>query len=461
MKKLLGKLCKALGLLLLALLVGILGWRFLYGRNLFAIPHDTGLQGALDVPWESAIADGVITHEEIAIHYAPQIDQAVNVLLSEGGRGDFITAVNYDGDWTCLNNWENLTRGDLGAVVYYSVQETDTHYYVGYYFYHPRDDAEIWLDRHENDLEGVMLCVPKSADGYLAPTMMYTQGHGNVFFCFADGTQPAAMQSGSNHGGKLVLVTDRIGQEAHRPHLYICPNGTLTNQGHSVESAANHSTYWSVGSSGVRYVYGGRADTPRYWNGSFTDSSNACGYDLRPLEELWAFRNGPYDGTGVFGSYGAFDGDNPLGLFSVGGDKANPPWAWRNKTVYGFGGSFLSDPVWTFNRAVSGLSLSADYTDNAFADWKLTFGAASIPRTVNAADCTLHLMRDGWEFSDPAWFTLTAGDNGFYRITLCGTDLTTLYAASPAGGTWRMEVRDANGNMVTGAAAAVTAEYLN
>ncbi len=447
MKGIIKGIFKTVGLLLLIHIVGIVGWRLLYGRHLFGAPYKAM---SIDLPYESAMQDGVLTHEEIAIHYAPQIDQAVNVLLSAGGRGDFITAVNYDGDWSCLNNWENLTEGDLGAVVYYSVQETDTHYFVGYYFYHPRDDAEIWLDMHENDLEGIMLAVPKSADGYLPPEHMYTQGHGNVFFYLYTSPAPSVMmKENSIYGGWMQLDGDR-------PHIYICPNGTLYNQGHSVESAANHSAYWSVGESGVRYVYGGRADTPASWNGAFED--NTCSYDLRPLEELWAFRNGPYDagspgGGSVFGAYNAFNGDN------WGEDKANPPWAWRNKTIYGFGGSFLSDPAWTFNRAVSGMNLSADYVDNRWADWKLTFGAASIPATVDASAVTLHLIRDGWEFGGPAWFTLTKNDSGFYDISLCG-ERNVLWVAAPAGGTWHMEVRDAGGKVVTGAAAAVTAEYI-
>lgn len=449
MKRIIGRILKAIGILLLIHLIGLVGWRLLYGRNLFGIPRDAELPSPIDKPYESAMADGVLTHEEIAIHYAPRIDQAVNVLLSAGGRGDFITAVNYDGDWSCLNNWENLRRGNLGAVVYYSVQETDTHYFVGYYFYHPRDDAEIWLDMHENDMEGILLAVPKSAEDYLAPEMMYTQGHGNVFFYFANGVNPEDMQAGSHWGGDMAFALP--GNLAHRPHIYICPNGTLVNQGHSVESAANHSTYWSVGSSGVRYFYGGKAETPRSWNGAF--EQNLCAYDLRPLEELWAFRSGPYDDTGVFGSYGAFNGDN------WGEDKANPPWAWRNKTIYGFGGSFLSDPVWTFNRAIAGVSLSAHYTDNRWADWKLTFGKARLPGTVNAADCTLHLIRDGWEFSDPAWFSLLPDENGFCDIMLCD-ERNVLWVAAPAGGSWRMEVRDSSGRVIPGAAAAVTAEYI-
>ena len=451
MKQAIKRIFKWIGILLLIHILGILGWRLLYGRSW---AKDTSW-ATRDFPWESAIEDGVITHEEVAMHYAPQIDQAVNVLLSAGGKGDFITAVNYDGDWSCLNNWENLRRGDLGAVVYYSVQETDTHWYAGYYFYHPRDDAEIWLDMHENDLEGVMLCIPKSGEGYLPPEMMYTQGHGNLFFYFAGGKAEGDMLAGSHFGGALVTAVQ--GLNTDRPHIYICPNGTLVNQGHSVESAANHSTYWSVGNSGVRYVYGGQAEAPSSWNGPF--GQNVCQYDLRPLTELWDFRNGPYDGTGVFGAYNAFDGDNPLGVLKWGEDKANPPWAWRNKTIYGFGGSFLSDPVWTFSRAVAGVNLSADYADNAFADWKLTFGKVALPATVKPEDVTLHLIRDGWEFSNPVWFTLTADGSGFYDVHLPdGRD--TLWVCQPAGGAWRMEVRDKDGKVVTGAYAAVTAEYI-
>ena len=442
MKKWLRRILKWFLILLLAGIAGTVGFHFLYARDIVDSPNDMDKFDEVHLSWENAMADGVLTQEEIAIHYAPVIDQAVNVLLSAGGRGDFITAVNYDGDDSCLNNWENLTSGDLGAVVYYSVQETDTHYFVGYYFYHPRDDAEIWLDRHENDLEGIMLAIPKAADGFLPPECMYTQGHGNVYFYTTDAPESVHMLEGSHHGGTMLLEGDRA-------HIYITPNGTLKNCGHSVESAANHSTYWSVGSSGVRYVYGGSANKPLFWNGPF--ENNPCAYDLRPLDELWAFRSGPYDGTGVFGSYGAFDGDN------WGEDRANPPWAWRNKTVYGFGGSFLTDPAWTFNHAIAGAALSSAYTFNPYAEWRIGSIRASIPVTVDASQVTLHLMCDGWEFSNPAWFTLTKGENGFYDVSVGGQD--ALWIAAPKSSTWRFAVRDADGKLLTICAVGFKAEY--
>lgn len=441
MKKWFGRILRGIGVLLLAAIVGVVGFRLLYARNW----RGTGEAPALpDDSWEAAMADGAITAEEVAVHYAPQIDQAVNVLLSAGGRGDFITAVDYDGDWSALNNWENLLSGDLSAVVYYSVQETDTHYFVGYYFYHPRDDAEIWLDRHENDLEGVMLAVPKSDRGYLPPEYMYTQGHGHVYFYFDDSGE--RMLSGSHYGGALALQPD-----TDRPHIYITPNGTLKNCGHSVEGAAGHSSYWSVGDSGVRYSYGGGAETPSAWNGAF--EKNVCAYALRPLSELWAYRNGPYDGSGVFGSYGAFDGDN------FGTDKANPPWGWRNKTLFGFGGSFLSDPAWTINQAVSGAALSAEYTVNPYAEWRISGMRAVIPPTVDAEQVTLHLMRDGWEFSDPAWFTLAEESKGVYVVTAGGQE--TLWIAAPEQTTWRFEVRDVQGRVLTVCAVGFDAQHIS
>ncbi|MBQ2953528.1 MAG: hypothetical protein IJE07_08210 [Clostridia bacterium] len=440
MKKIIRGILKWIGILLLAGIVGTVAFRFLYARNW---GDDADGLALADVAWEAAEADGVISPEEVAQHYAPVIDQAVNVLLSEGGRGDFITAVDYDGDWSALNNWENLRSGDLGAVVYYSVQETDTHWFVGYYFYHPRDDAEIWLDRHENDLEGVMLAVPKSDDGYLPPEYMYTQGHGNVYFYFSGSAD--SMLNGSHYGGALALQLN-----TDRPCIYITPNGTLENCGHSVESAAGHSTYWSVGESGVRYFYGGVAETPVTWNGDF--SRNPCSYALRPLEELWAWRNGPYDGTGVFGSYGAFDGDN------WGTDKANPPWGWRNKTIYGFGGSFLSDPAWTINHAISGAALSADYTVNPWAEWRISNIRALIPATVDADSVTLHLIREGgWELSNPAWFTLTEERAGVYAVTAGGQN--ALWVAAPETATWRFEVRGADGQLLTTCAVAFDKAY--
>lgn len=443
MKKILKGILKWTGIALLTAAVSTFAWAKLWGRWTLS---PLTLPQRVEVTWAEARADGAVSPEEIAAHYAPEINAAVNVLLSDAGRGDFIAAVDFDGDARALNNWENMTEHPLQAVVYYSVQETDTHYFVGYYFYHPRDDAEIWLDRHENDFEGIMLAVPRSSDGFLPPEFMYTQGHGNVFFyLYTHDMASVKMLENSIHAGHLLLEGDRA-------VVYIAPNGTLFNAGHSVESAAGNSTYWAVGNSGVRYYHGGEAQEPATFNGAY--EKNRCSYALRPLTELWDMRSGPYGDDAVFGDFGAFRGEN------FGTNRANPPWGWRNKTIYGFGGSFLSDPVWTFNQAVSGLELSAEYVSNPFADWRIGNMHAAIPAHIDASKCTLHLIRDGWELSNPAWFTLEKEKEGFYRVRMGHDRRDAIWLAAPASATWRMEVRGASGELLTTCAVGFDAEYL-
>ena len=74
MKKWIGRIFKCIGILLLAGIIGVVAWRLLYGRSW----SKEVAWATRDLPYTGAIKDGVLDHEEIAIHYAPQIDQAVN-----------------------------------------------------------------------------------------------------------------------------------------------------------------------------------------------------------------------------------------------------------------------------------------------------------------------------------------------------------------------------------------------
>ena len=394
----------------------------------------------VELSWDEAMADGAISDEEIAIHDAPEILAAVNVLLSDSGRGDFLAAVDFDGDMKGLNNWEHMPDYPLEAVVYYSVQETAENWFVGYYFYHPRDDAEIWLDCHENDMEGILIAVPRSKEGFLAPTIMYTQGHGKLPFYFDEGW---SMSAGSRQGGGLALDGDR-------PMVYITPNGTLDSAGHSVESARDHSTYWAVGNSGILYYHGGEAQEPASFNGPY--EQNPCSYALRSLDELWQQRKGPYTDETLFGEYGAFRGDN----YEV--NAANPPWGWRNKTDFGYGGSFLSDPAWTFSRAIGAVSLSSAYTRNPYADWLITVNGITAPAAET--DVTLQLTRDGGAVSTPAWWTLTPAGDGAWTVSIADPDRQRLWAAAPEDTVWGLTVIRSDGTPVEGASADWSAVYL-
>ena len=76
-------------------------------------------------------------HHEIAVRLVPTLYQA----LGPDPRFDYITAFDFDGDWRGDNNWVNAAdeQRRLPAWVYYAVSETNTHYFVIYAAFHPRD----------------------------------------------------------------------------------------------------------------------------------------------------------------------------------------------------------------------------------------------------------------------------------------------------------------------------------
>jgi hypothetical protein len=104
--------------------------------------------------------------DELVLRWAPVHHQDVNPsgTWSLEGRSDFITAVDFDGDWNTANNWENISpeKGHLATGhAYYSILLTETHAFIIYAFYHPRDwdDMGNELHVHENDLEGLLAII--------------------------------------------------------------------------------------------------------------------------------------------------------------------------------------------------------------------------------------------------------------------------------------------------------------
>ena len=91
--------------------------------------------------------------QAIAKQYAPLILQDMDRAPLHDLQQDFITRVNYDGDWKSGNNWDNFDdyRDSLYAYVYYYLVETETHYFIIYSIFHPRD----WLNSsHCNSIPG-------------------------------------------------------------------------------------------------------------------------------------------------------------------------------------------------------------------------------------------------------------------------------------------------------------------
>ncbi len=238
-------------------------------------------------------------YRELAFHWAPVIYHGT------ASDQDYITRVDFDGDWIGNNNWENQPHGDLSAHVYYSVIETETHYFLFFGLFHPRD-YEPWCFPslcHENDMESIQLVVRKDGSEWGRLEALETLAHNRIYLYVADYSVK----------GGFLRVRGRIITEDGRPVIYV------ETYGHGIYG---HKIKLKKGT--VIYRPGEVAEVPEGNNGEVT-------YALVPIyDTLWQHRDEigpgklfdqPFEYRGVvLGA--AFDGDD------WGEDKANSPWGY-------------------------------------------------------------------------------------------------------------------------------------
>ncbi|WP_371366989.1 hypothetical protein [Sporomusa rhizae] len=189
----------------------------------------------------------------VAEQWAPVIRKMDNK-DSLTAQTNMFTAVDYDHDWRLNNNWYNLMFYPPKPAVYYSVVESDTHYFLGYYQYYPR---HMGRSQHEHDLTGVLLAVGKTPDGAGRLEMLLTYSNHNWQ---------------KQNGAKVRL-------EGGRPVLKI--------------SAGTHEIA----------VVGKRK--------RFLPGEAHIGYSLIPLTQLWEQRREIGQGR-VFAGWGYFDSYNAV-----------------------------------------------------------------------------------------------------------------------------------------------------
>lgn len=278
-----------------------------------------------------------MTPYDIALYWAPVWYQNTwSIQL------DFFARINYDGDWDCQNNRENAYNYDLAAYVYYSFLETDTHYYIGYWDYHPMDHyaadtgglGGIWSDagQHENDMEGVLLVVAKTG-GYGTVLVMETIAHLDFY---------QYKGSSSVHSGDEDFDGDDgwITWEGHQPVVYVEPGG------HGVFGDPRDRPSYDWFDSGnwmrdyaCKYVPGTTAEVPKR-----QQQSQTCQYALIAVDDevdgFWQRRGqGP-----TFHSFNAFRGDN-----GYPNNAANAPWGQDdNDDADKIAGDIFFDPAGMF-----------------------------------------------------------------------------------------------------------------
>lgn len=293
------------------------------------------------IPMNTSNLRNHIDYESLAKYWAPIVMQDTS---SDNYRADYITCYTYDGDYAATNNWDNLDNYPLKAYLYYWVVETETNYFIGYAVFHPRDWSSSlpWIDEHENDLEGVLICVQKDG-GYGKFLVMETIAHIN-FYSYKDyDSYPSSNVTDGNEDidGDVEFLTVSAGDSLNQSgvwcgeHPYIYVEG----EGHAIYGDKRWENSGFPDGDGIVYYPTGIAEEPDSGNDNF------CGYALIPIDDLW---NRRYDSE-IFSSYGTFDKDNGAG-------EAHAPWAWDDSDDGEcYPPDFFDDPAYLVDYYHNGL----------------------------------------------------------------------------------------------------------
>ncbi|MBU3135500.1 hypothetical protein KPL39_04380 [Clostridium gasigenes] len=342
----------------------------------------------------TVIAITKTTYEELAQHWSPVLRHAVDITRPES---DSIAKFNYDGDWIGNNNWNNRDSFPMEAYVYYGVQETTTHYFITYGFFHPRDDSSLSIDRHENDFEGILSVIKKDETLYGTMVAMESQAHGQQYQYKVAGSE---VENGhENIDGTLIF-------NVSNPEVFI--------------EAGGHGAYaWkgdsAPGGNGIVYKYTGIADVPSNMSGNY---QNQYGYNLVKIDEIWDRREDVGGSGHTFQSFGRFDGDD----FKA--DSANSPWNWDDSDDgANFNGMIISDPAYYIDQHLNGLdNFSHTYIDNQYYTHKITIEAVtplvkSEGIGMGNPDLYLDIIIAGEKYVDPwVWKKNECAVNSFNKV---------------------------------------------
>ncbi len=261
------------------------------------------------------------SYVDLARYYSPVIVQDVGCTYF----GDYITRVDYDGDYIGGNNWENLgivesplivhKARPLPAYVYYAVMETTTHYFIWYALFHPADDYYCHAFSHENDLEGIVLCVRKDGTTHGDLRMVQLQAHYD-FYQYIPPGETGITNGDDDIDGTIELDTTYPGIH---PRVYVQGGGHGLSNEDTGDWPSVYYYYTGIAQDpdDVGYAHVGY-DLLSMFSEMWEQRKNCCGTGR--LFANWANYNRFGFSTSEFGKN--FDGDDG------GEDKASPPWDW-------------------------------------------------------------------------------------------------------------------------------------
>ncbi|TGD82242.1 hypothetical protein [Hymenobacter wooponensis] len=317
------------------------------GLSVLASCNVTSQKEAVAPKAQARTADATTAFKaSLALRWAPVHYQDTDVTGDHGlsGKADYISAINFDGDWSGTNNWNNLATRPASAHGYYSVVETGTHWFITYAFFHARDWTDNPLlyntDEHENDLEGLLAVVKKDGSTYGNLQAIVTVAHSD-FYSFVPAGSPLQANQEDIDG---TLTLEQFNGGLH-------PITAQEAKGHGLKAYP----YYKLNGDGIKYFPSATvAGTP-----VSADDRNVS-YKLVDIFEpsgLWEQRFN----TALFTS--------PDGGFvkSRGNGGANAPWAWDDGNDVPGRGELATDPAKLVNSYFKNLgTFDLNYLDNKY-----------------------------------------------------------------------------------------------
>ncbi|WP_213007644.1 hypothetical protein [Paractinoplanes toevensis] len=322
----------------------------------------------------AAPAHAAPSRAELALRWAPIHYQDVDTTGSHAlsGKSDFITRYDYDNNLVGTDNWDHAGQS-IAAAAYYSVTETADHWFITYFFYHPRDwvDHPFFEGEHENDGEGLTEIIEKDGSEYGVLRAAVSVAHSD-FFSYA----PA----GSTWTGGKETIDGTLQLKASTHDSLQHPVTAQEAKGHGLKAWPQ---YDIVGDGLVYYPSLTASEAP-----SSADDRDVQYQliDIFAAGGMWAQRNN----TSLFAALGTFKGDTTgdcgVGTYSCTTNSANAPWGWDDGNDTPSRGEIATDPAKLAAEyfTVPGM-LSRTYTYNPYssAAAALEQAAATLPRTID------------------------------------------------------------------------------
>ena len=325
---------------------------------------------------QPAPAVAAVSRAELALRWAPIHYQDVDATGSHalGGRSDYITRVDFDGDLVGRNNWDHAGQAgaSFAAYVYYDVVETSTHWFITYFFFHPRDwvDHPFFETEHENDGEGLTVAVEKDGSTYGVLRGMVTVAHTN-FYSYT----PAG--STWTTGRETVDGTLQFQSSPHDSFQH--PVTAQQVQGHGLKAYPQY----NINGDGIVYYPSTTAETPS--SGNDRDVQYQL-LDMFAGGGLWAERSN----ASLFANLGTFAGDNSgdcgVGTWGCTINSANAPWGWDDGDDVPARGELATDPAKLsaeYFTIPGDLSRTYVYNPYAGAAAALKAAAKTAPRVID------------------------------------------------------------------------------